>query len=69
MASGAPGPPTAPPSPGPELATLLAPLLHESSVQKVFAAGDVRANSVKRVASGVGQGSVCVRQVHRAPAE
>jgi thioredoxin reductase (NADPH) len=46
-----------------------APLLHETSKQKVFAVGDVRANSVKRVASAVGEGSVCVQQVHRVLAE
>ncbi len=46
-----------------------APLLHETSLQKVFAVGDVRANSVKRVASGVGEGSVCVQAVHRVLAE
>jgi thioredoxin reductase (NADPH) len=46
-----------------------APLLHETSQPKVFAVGDVRANSVKRVASGVGEGSVCVQQVHRVLAE
>jgi thioredoxin reductase (NADPH) len=46
-----------------------APLLHETSIQKVFAVGDVRANSVKRVASGVGEGSVCVQQVHLVLAE
>jgi thioredoxin reductase (NADPH) len=27
--------------------------------------GDVRANSVKRVASAVGEGSACVQAVHR----
>ncbi|HTI87968.1 MAG TPA: FAD-dependent oxidoreductase, partial [Alphaproteobacteria bacterium] len=31
----------------------------------VFAVGDVRANSVKRVASGVGEGSVVVQAIHR----
>ena len=31
----------------------------------VFAIGDVRAGSVKRVASAVGEGSVVVQQVHR----
>jgi thioredoxin reductase (NADPH) len=35
----------------------------------VFAVGDVRANSIKRVAAGVGEGSVCVQQVHRVLAE
>ena len=30
----------------------------------VFAVGDVRAGSVKRVASAVGEGSIAVRLVH-----
>jgi thioredoxin reductase (NADPH) len=56
--------------PGPVgTAAVRAPLLHETSLQKVFAVGDVRANSVKRVASGVGEGSVCVQLVHRVLAE
>jgi thioredoxin reductase (NADPH) len=36
----------------------------ESSVPGVFAVGDVRAGSVKRVASAVGEGSVVISQVH-----
>jgi thioredoxin reductase (NADPH) len=32
----------------------------------VFAIGDARANSVKRVASAVGEGAVCIQQVHSA---
>jgi thioredoxin reductase (NADPH) len=32
--------------------------------QGVFAVGDVRSGSVKRVASAVGEGSVVIRQVH-----
>ena len=35
-----------------------------TSVPGVFAAGDVRAGSVKRVASAVGEGSVVVSAVH-----
>jgi len=31
----------------------------------VFAVGDVRAGSVKRVASGVGEGSVVVSDIHK----
>jgi len=45
------------------------PLLFETSLPHVFAVGDVRANSVKRVASAVGEGSVCVQLLHRALAE
>jgi thioredoxin reductase (NADPH) len=41
------------------------PYLLESSVPGVFAAGDVRAGSVKRLASAVGEGSICVQFVHR----
>lgn len=36
----------------------------ETSLPGVFAAGDVRCGSVKRVASAVGEGSVAVRQLH-----
>ena len=36
-----------------------------TSVPGVFAIGDVRAGSVKRVASAVGEGSVVVQHVHR----
>jgi thioredoxin reductase (NADPH) len=35
----------------------------------VFAVGDVRAGSVKRVASAVGEGSICVQLVHKVLAE
>ncbi|WP_026313850.1 FAD-dependent oxidoreductase [Actinomadura flavalba] len=37
----------------------------ETSVPGVFAAGDVRADSVKRVASAVGDGAMAVAMVHR----
>lgn len=40
------------------------PLPLETSVPGVFAIGDVRAGSVKRVASAVGEGSVAIRFVH-----
>jgi thioredoxin reductase (NADPH) len=40
------------------------PLLLETSVPGVFAAGDVRLGSVKRVASGVGEGAMAVQLVH-----
>ena len=42
-----------------------APLTFESSMPGIFAIGDVRGGSVKRVASAVGEGSVCVQFVHR----
>jgi CheY-like chemotaxis protein len=41
------------------------PLPFETSVPGVFAAGDVRYGSVKRVAGAVGEGSVTVGSVHR----
>ena len=40
------------------------PLLLETSVPGVFAAGDVRLSSMKRVASAVGEGSSAVSMVH-----
>jgi thioredoxin reductase (NADPH) len=45
------------------------PLMLESSLPGVFAVGDVRAGSIKRVASAVGEGSSSVSMVHRALAE
>jgi thioredoxin reductase (NADPH) len=36
----------------------------ETSVPGVFAAGDVRANSVKRVASAVGEGAMAIQLIH-----
>jgi thioredoxin reductase (NADPH) len=41
------------------------PYYLESSLPGVFAAGDVRAESVKRVASAVGEGAMAVTLVHR----
>jgi thioredoxin reductase (NADPH) len=38
---------------------------YATSVPGIYAVGDVRANSVKRVASAVGEGSVAVSDVHR----
>jgi thioredoxin reductase (NADPH) len=40
------------------------PQAYETTVAGVFAVGDVRCESVKRVASAVGEGSVVVSQVH-----
>jgi len=40
------------------------PLMYETTLPGVFAVGDVRHRSVKRVASAVGEGSVAVTQVH-----
>jgi thioredoxin reductase (NADPH) len=55
---------------GPDVAALdswqleRAPFLLETSVPGVFAAGDVRRSSMKRVASAVGEGSSSVSNVH-----
>jgi thioredoxin reductase (NADPH) len=38
---------------------------YATSVPGIFAVGDVRANSVKRIASAVGEGSVVISDVHR----
>jgi thioredoxin reductase (NADPH) len=43
-----------------------APYLMETCRPGVFAVGDVRSDSIKRIASGVGEGSICVQFVHRA---
>src|SRR5713226_2283277 len=45
------------------------PLMLETSVPGIFAVGDTRAGSVKRVASAVGEGSMAVHLVHRYLAE
>jgi thioredoxin reductase (NADPH) len=45
------------------------PFLLECSVPGVFASGDVRSDSIKRVASAVGEGSVAVAFIHRHLAE
>jgi thioredoxin reductase (NADPH) len=41
------------------------PFLLESSVPGIFVAGDARHGSVKRVASGVGEGSIAVSFIHQ----
>ena len=45
------------------------PMLLETSLPGVFAAGDVRHGSVKRVASAVGAGSIAVQLAHLRLAE
>ena len=40
------------------------PMLFETSMPGVFAAGDVRRGSTKRVASAVGEGAIAVRMIH-----
>ena len=46
-----------------------APYLLQTSIPGIFAVGDVRSGSVKRVASAVGEGSVSIPLVHRVLAE
>jgi thioredoxin reductase (NADPH) len=41
------------------------PFMFESSMPGVFAVGDVRSGSVKRVASAAGEGSVAIQQIHQ----
>jgi thioredoxin reductase (NADPH) len=45
------------------------PLFLETSLPGVFAAGDVRHRSVKRVASAVGEGAIAVQLIHQYLAE
>ena len=40
------------------------PFLLETNRAGVFAVGDVRSGSIKRVASAVGEGSMAIRMVH-----
>ncbi|MGH7587851.1 MAG: hypothetical protein ACRELU_04595 [Gemmatimonadota bacterium] len=39
-------------------------MLLETNIPGVFAAGDVRARSVKRVASAVGEGAIAIQLLH-----
>ncbi|MBN3921863.1 FAD-dependent oxidoreductase [Nostoc sp. NMS4] len=41
------------------------PFLLESSIPGIFVAGDVRNGSVKRVASGVGEGAIAIQFIHQ----
>jgi thioredoxin reductase (NADPH) len=41
-----------------------APLLLETSLPGIFAVGDVRHGSIKRVATAVGEGAMAIRLVH-----
>jgi thioredoxin reductase (NADPH) len=45
------------------------PHMLETSLPGVFAVGDARAGNVKRVASAVGEGAICVMMVHQTLAE
>jgi thioredoxin reductase (NADPH) len=46
-------------------ATVRTRLPYETAMDGVFAAGDVRAGSMKRVAAAVGEGSSVIQSVHR----
>lgn len=39
--------------------------MSETNILGIFAVGDVRANSVKRVTSAVGEGGMAINSVHR----
>lgn len=41
------------------------PYIFETSVPGIFAVGDVRHGSVKRVAAAIGEGSACLQSIHR----
>ena len=45
------------------------PHLLETCIPGVFAVGDVRSGNVKRIASAVGEGAICVQMAHRVLAE
>jgi thioredoxin reductase (NADPH) len=50
----------------PDAWPLSRPPLHlETTIPGIFAVGDVRCGSAKRVAAAVGEGSVCVQLIHR----
>ena len=46
-------------------ATARTRLPYESAVDGMFAAGDIRAGSMKRVAAAVGEGSSVIQSVHQ----
>jgi thioredoxin reductase (NADPH) len=41
------------------------PFLLETNIPGIFAAGDVRSGSIKRVASGVGEGFIAIQFIHQ----
>jgi thioredoxin reductase (NADPH) len=46
-----------------------APHMLETCIPGVFAVGDVRSGNVKRIASAVGEGAICIQMAHRVLAE
>ena len=63
-ASCSPDPTCGPTGAGPAAGARPRPLLPRGERAGVFAAGDVRANSVKRVASAVGEGAMAIQLIH-----
>jgi thioredoxin reductase (NADPH) len=59
------GPELASRAQGPRWPLARSPFVLETSVPGLFAAGDVRLDSMKRVASAVGEGAIAVYHVHR----
>ena len=49
----------------PEIFAARPPLPFETSIPGVFATGDVRRGTVKRVASAVGGGAITIQQIHQ----
>ena len=41
------------------------PFLLETNIPGIFAAGDVRHGSIKRIAAGVGEGSTAIQLIHQ----
>jgi thioredoxin reductase (NADPH) len=41
------------------------PLLLETNIPGIFAAGDIRHNSIKRIASAVGEGATAIQLIHQ----
>jgi thioredoxin reductase (NADPH) len=41
------------------------PFLLETNIPGIFAAGDVRHDSIKRIAPGVGKGSTAIQLIHQ----
>ena len=41
------------------------PFLLETDIPGIFAAGDVRHGSIKRIAAGVGEGSTAIQLIHQ----